>query len=158
VGGGGRWILSLSDLWVLRQSLVLVRLFFCFFETGFLCIILAVLELTLQTRLALDSEIHLPLPLPAGIKGVCHHCPARWILNSILGQLGGFWGALPCWAWKEFYKEKSSVQCLLESYCVALSAREPMLGLKPGTTTPRWVAFHLGFLALCRPGWPQIPS
>jgi hypothetical protein len=33
---------------------------FFFFETGFLCIALAVLELTLYTRLA--SEIHLPLP------------------------------------------------------------------------------------------------
>jgi hypothetical protein len=32
------------------------------FETGFLCVALAVLELTLQTRLALNSEIHLPLP------------------------------------------------------------------------------------------------
>ncbi|WP_353804540.1 hypothetical protein, partial [Acinetobacter baumannii] len=36
--------------------------FFWFFETGFLSIALAVLELTLQTRLALKSEIHLPLP------------------------------------------------------------------------------------------------
>jgi hypothetical protein len=35
---------------------------FGFFETGFLCVALAVLELTLQTRLALNSEIHLPLP------------------------------------------------------------------------------------------------
>jgi hypothetical protein len=33
-----------------------------FFETGFLCAALAVLELTLQTRLASNSEIHLPLP------------------------------------------------------------------------------------------------
>jgi hypothetical protein len=37
-------------------------LFFFFFETGFLCIALAVLELTLKTRLALNSEICLPLP------------------------------------------------------------------------------------------------
>ena len=39
--------------------------FFCFvlfFETGFLCIALAVLELILQTRLASNSEICLPLP------------------------------------------------------------------------------------------------
>jgi hypothetical protein len=35
---------------------------FWFFETGFLCIVLAVLELTLWTRLASNSEIHLPLP------------------------------------------------------------------------------------------------
>jgi hypothetical protein len=36
--------------------------FFFFFETGFLCIALAVLELTLKTRLASNSEIRLPLP------------------------------------------------------------------------------------------------
>jgi hypothetical protein len=39
--------------------------FYSFFfspETGFLCIALAVLELTLYTRLALNSEIRLPLP------------------------------------------------------------------------------------------------
>jgi hypothetical protein len=35
---------------------------FLFLETGFLCIALAVLELTLLTRLALNSEIRLPLP------------------------------------------------------------------------------------------------
>jgi len=48
---------------------------FLFFETGFLCVALAVLELTLKTRLALYSEICLPLPLSAGIKGVRHHAP-----------------------------------------------------------------------------------
>jgi hypothetical protein len=36
--------------------------FFWFFETGFLCIALAVLELTLYTRQASNSEICLPLP------------------------------------------------------------------------------------------------
>jgi hypothetical protein len=35
---------------------------FWFFETGFLCVALAVLELTLWTRLASNSEIHLPPP------------------------------------------------------------------------------------------------
>jgi hypothetical protein len=40
-----------------------VCLFIClFFETGFLCVALAVLELTLYTKLALNSEIYLPLP------------------------------------------------------------------------------------------------
>jgi hypothetical protein len=40
-----------------------VCLFLClFFETGFLCVALAVLELTLQTKLALNSEICLSLP------------------------------------------------------------------------------------------------
>ena len=33
-----------------------------FFETVFLCVALAVLELTLLTRLASNSEIRLPLP------------------------------------------------------------------------------------------------
>jgi len=32
------------------------------FESGFLCVALAVQELALETRLALKSEIHLPLP------------------------------------------------------------------------------------------------
>ena len=38
--------------------------FVCLFvsETGFLCVALAVLELTLWTRLAWNLEIHLPLP------------------------------------------------------------------------------------------------
>jgi hypothetical protein len=39
-----------------------VCLFVCFSEAGFLCVALAVLELTLQTRLAWNSEIRLPLP------------------------------------------------------------------------------------------------
>jgi hypothetical protein len=37
-------------------------IFLFVFETGFLCVALAVLELTLWTRLAWNSEIHLPLP------------------------------------------------------------------------------------------------
>jgi hypothetical protein len=36
--------------------------FFFFFETGFLCIALAVEELTLYSRLASNSESCLPLP------------------------------------------------------------------------------------------------
>jgi hypothetical protein len=43
-----------------------------FSETGFLCVSLAVLELTVYTRLVLNSEICLPLPPSVGIKGVCH--------------------------------------------------------------------------------------
>jgi hypothetical protein len=35
------------------------------FETGFLCVAMAVLELTLYIRLALNSENCLPLPLPS---------------------------------------------------------------------------------------------
>jgi hypothetical protein len=43
-------------------DIMFVCLFYCFFETGFLCVVLAVLELTLETRLASNSEIRLPLP------------------------------------------------------------------------------------------------
>ena len=45
---------------------------FWFFETGFLCIALAVLELILWTRLASNSEICLPLLPSCWIKGVRH--------------------------------------------------------------------------------------
>jgi hypothetical protein len=38
-----------------------ITAFFLVFETGFLCVALAVLELTLLTRLASNSEIRLPL-------------------------------------------------------------------------------------------------
>jgi hypothetical protein len=44
--------------------------FFLCFETGFLWIALAVLELTLYTRLASNSEIRLSA---GNIKGVHHH-------------------------------------------------------------------------------------
>ena len=44
-----------------------------FFKTGFLCIALTVLALTLQTRLALNSQIHCLYLPSAGIKGVHHH-------------------------------------------------------------------------------------
>jgi hypothetical protein len=46
------------------------------FETRFLCVALAVLELIMETRLAFNSKIHLPLPLEYGNKGVNHHHPA----------------------------------------------------------------------------------
>jgi hypothetical protein len=48
-----------------RGYFLFVCLFVCFlflfFETGFLCVALAVLELTLWSRLASNSEICLPL-------------------------------------------------------------------------------------------------
>ena len=51
--------------------------FFLFFETGFLCISMAFLELALLNRLALNSQKSFCLCLQsAGIKGVCHHCLA----------------------------------------------------------------------------------
>ena len=50
--------------------------FVCLFETEFLCVALEpVLELLL-TRLASNSEITCLYFPSAGIKGVCHHCPA----------------------------------------------------------------------------------
>jgi hypothetical protein len=49
--------------WLVGWLVFLGGLFVClFFETGFLCIALAVLELTLWTRLASNSEIRLSLP------------------------------------------------------------------------------------------------
>jgi hypothetical protein len=43
-------------------------------ETGFLCESLAVLELTLYTRLAVNSEIQDLCLQSAGIKGMGHYC------------------------------------------------------------------------------------
>jgi ABC-type multidrug transport system permease subunit len=67
-------------------------LFFCFFETGFLCIAQTVLELTLWTRLASNSEICLPLPAlkvcatPLGMK--------KKILEGIIKVLSRVCGAV----------------------------------------------------------------
>jgi hypothetical protein len=51
---------------ILEVLFICLFLFVCFcfffFEKGFLCVTLADLELTLKTRLASNSEIHLPLP------------------------------------------------------------------------------------------------
>jgi hypothetical protein len=52
------------------------RLLFVF-ETGFLWVALAVLELTLQTRLVSKAEIHLPLSPKCWSKGVHHYCLAH---------------------------------------------------------------------------------
>ena len=50
-------------------------------HTGFLCVVLAVLELTPYTRLAVNSERSACLCLPsAGIKCVCHHFKRPTIL------------------------------------------------------------------------------
>jgi hypothetical protein len=49
---------------------------FWFVKKGLLCVALAILELTLYIKLALNSEIHLPLYiLSAGIKGIHYHNP-----------------------------------------------------------------------------------
>lgn len=57
---------------------------FASFESGFLCIIaLVVLELTLQTRLGLDSQKSACLCFTsAGVKGMRHLCLALTIENS----------------------------------------------------------------------------
>ena len=56
-------------------SCLLLLLFFWFFETGLLCVALVpVLELALVGQAGLElTEICLPLPPSAGIKGLCHH-------------------------------------------------------------------------------------
>jgi hypothetical protein len=56
-------------------TFLFVCLFVCLFETGFLCVALAILELTLYTRLVSNSVIHLTLHLCAGIQVVHHHTP-----------------------------------------------------------------------------------
>jgi hypothetical protein len=51
--------------------------FFWFFKTGFLCVVLAVMELDLYARLASNSERSLCLCfLSVGTKDVRHHHPA----------------------------------------------------------------------------------
>lgn len=61
-----------SNIWLLEENTpVLCR---ATSVTGFLSVALTVLELTIWTRLALDSEIC--LSLSDGIKGIHHHHPA----------------------------------------------------------------------------------
>lgn len=43
------------------------------FRTGFLCVAIAVLEITSQTRLTLNTQLYLPRLLSAATKGVHHH-------------------------------------------------------------------------------------
>lgn len=60
-----------------RPYLLLLEFFFLF-ETGSYYAVLVGLELSMQSRLALNSEeIHLFLPPDVGIKGVHHH---TWVL------------------------------------------------------------------------------
>ena len=72
----------------LQKQACLLDLFYSFifwlFETGFLCVALAVLELALQTRLSSDSQRSSCLCFSsAGINGVCHHDLAYFIRFSI---------------------------------------------------------------------------
>ena len=55
-------------------------LFVLFFETGFLCIAVAILELPLSTRLASKSEICLSLPPKCWDYRHCQHCLATLLV------------------------------------------------------------------------------
>ena len=80
-----------------------------FFETGFLHVALAVPELTLLTRLASNSEIHLPL---LGLKTYLAVCRSQHLLSVLCqsGECGSLLdspGAGKCW-WE---KGRSGVRC-----------------------------------------------
>jgi hypothetical protein len=45
------------------------------------------IELAVRTRLALNLEVHLPLPPDAGTKRVCHQFPAQMFLNAIVQRM-----------------------------------------------------------------------
>jgi hypothetical protein len=49
------------------------------FETGFLCVALAVLELTLEIRLASNAKILLPFPPGGGKKKRKKNCFVLWL-------------------------------------------------------------------------------
>jgi len=53
-----------------------------FFKTEFLCVALAVLELTLKTRLASNSATCLSLPPAGRVKSMSHHCPNKHEYSS----------------------------------------------------------------------------
>lgn len=67
VGGG---VVAVVVLFFILLLVVAFRfcLFVWFLTTGFLCIALAILELTLYIRLALNSEIRLSLPASPGMR------------------------------------------------------------------------------------------
>lgn len=62
---------------------------FCLFlETECLCVALKILELDIETRLASNSQLHLPLPLECRIKGVRYHTGQgqRILIEKIPGR------------------------------------------------------------------------
>lgn len=71
-GDHGGVLLAACSPWLVQPTFF--GWFFCLFlKQGFLCVALAVLELTLSARLALNS-----LCFPsARIKGICHHHPTQ---------------------------------------------------------------------------------
>lgn len=58
------WDQSSSVCLCVIHFLFICLLFFVFFEAGILCLALVVMEFNLEIRLALNSQICLPLPLP----------------------------------------------------------------------------------------------
>jgi hypothetical protein len=50
-----------------------MKSFFLFFETGFLCLALAI---GYSTTPSVDQVGFQPRDMPTGIKDKCHHCPA----------------------------------------------------------------------------------
>ena len=68
-----------GTVWVINRPAIIHELVDFAFETGFFYIALAVLEPTLQTRIALNSQKSTCLCLlRAAIKGLCHH---TWLLT-----------------------------------------------------------------------------
>jgi hypothetical protein len=54
----------------------LIGLVWCF-QTRFFYVAMAILELTLETKLASNIEIQEPRLPSTEIKGICHHCLAK---------------------------------------------------------------------------------
>jgi hypothetical protein len=77
-------ILFLNYLYVtLATNRIILFAFLLLFEKGSLYIVLAILKLTLDRRLTLNSEIFLLLPLEhVGIKGVQHHSRLKVFLRE----------------------------------------------------------------------------
>lgn len=64
------------------QNLRIYWIWIIFFKTEFLCVSFSALKLSLQIRLALNSEICFLLLPGAGIKGMCHYTQPQ-MKNSI---------------------------------------------------------------------------
>jgi hypothetical protein len=78
----------------LIEGLTGIFFFFFFFESWFFCVVLAILELTLLTKLTLTSEICL---LKARFKAVCHHCQAIFCFSITKVYLSKNFSGLERW-------------------------------------------------------------
>lgn len=103
-------------------------------ETGFLCVPLTVLELALQTTLASNSQICLPLP---GIKGVANR--ARQVEGGAHRTQSFLLGLHNCPARARIPMLPDLNPCLVSSL--------PLL---------HQTLFHLSFLSLWLPGSPAL--